>query len=323
MPNKINLKQVAENSFYCDGYFAVGVYRCNDNGVVLIDSGVDKNLAKLIDKALRQEKLTVHAIINTHCHGEHCGGNAYFQQQYPELQVYATVAEQRSIECPDHGPTCFCGNAAPFIELKKTKQVAPQQPSIVTDPIKDYTDQTISIAGSDFRIVTLPGHTPGMIGVITPDQVLYTGDAVFGDDTFVKHSILFYTDVTNTLASFEKLKGMNIVQAVLYHGGYSDNLQAIASAHQGRIMETMQIVEGFLQQEPLSIEQLTQKVMQKFSLPENVVSFTLTKTAITAYISYLQSNKQLELIVKDGLLMAKLEPGNSTATSTAASELAF
>ena len=89
------------------------------NGVaVLIDSGIDKDNAKDIDKALTAAGYTIGAIINTHHHPDHCGGNAYFQAKYPECRVYASKFESLFIETPYLQPLCFCGGAAPFNVLK-------------------------------------------------------------------------------------------------------------------------------------------------------------------------------------------------------------
>jgi len=144
---KINLIQAKDNSFYCDGIFSIGVY-IKEKMAVLIDSGISKDVAKEIDKCLMQANVQVAAIINTHCHGDHCGGNAFFQQRYPELKIFSTETEKAFIEDPLMAPICFCGGAAAFNELKKCKPITPQQASKVTDIISPYADQKIVICES-------------------------------------------------------------------------------------------------------------------------------------------------------------------------------
>lgn len=85
---KINLIQAKANSFYCDTLFSIGVY-IKEKMAVLIDSGISRDNAKEIDKLLTQSNIQVAAIINTHCHGDHCGGNAFFQQKYPKSKSSA------------------------------------------------------------------------------------------------------------------------------------------------------------------------------------------------------------------------------------------
>ncbi len=48
-----------------------------------------------------------------------------------------------------------------------------------------------------------------MIGIITPDNILYCGDAFFGDDTIDKHGLLFYTNIGDTIESLKKIQGLD------------------------------------------------------------------------------------------------------------------
>ena len=76
---------------------------------VLIDSGISRDIAKEIDKCLIQANVQVATIINTHCHGDHCGGNAFFQQKYSQIKIFSTEAERPFIEDPLMAPMCFFG----------------------------------------------------------------------------------------------------------------------------------------------------------------------------------------------------------------------
>lgn len=62
---KINFINAKRNSFYCDGIFSIGVY-IKEGKAVLIDSGISKDVAKEVDKALTQANAQLSAIINTH-----------------------------------------------------------------------------------------------------------------------------------------------------------------------------------------------------------------------------------------------------------------
>jgi len=299
---KVSLKHVQVNSYFSNGFLSIGIY-IQDKMAILFDSGNDENSAKDVLNALQADGYQITAIINTHCHPDHCGGNYFFQKKFPELKVYAAPEEREFIENPNLAPRCFCGGAAPFAGLKN-KLLAPQKPSVITNEITPYQDQTISIAGADFKIITLPGHTPGSIGIITPDNVLYAGDALFGTDTLNKHAILFYTDIGNTLVSLQKLATLKVDACVLYHGGVIDNLAHIAQQHETRILETKNTVLSFINQHALSVDELTQKIMQMHNIPDNIISFTLTQTAMRAYLTQLEYEKAIELKVSEGLLRA-------------------
>lgn len=304
---KINLIQAKGNSFYCDGIFSVGVY-IKDKTAVLIDSGISKDFAKEINKALVERDIQAGAIINTHCHGDHSGGNAFFQQKYPEIKIFSTETERPFIEDPLMAPICFCGGAAAFEELKKCKPITPQQVSKVTDLVTPYQDQKIKISGEVFEIITLPGHTRGMIAIKTPDNVLYCGDAVFGEETFKKYPILFYTFIDETLKSFKKLKQIipSVDVAVIYHGGIIDELVSLIDEHEQRILETRNTILKMLQEQSLSVDEITAKIMQKYQIPDEIVSYALTKTPMQAYIAELERENTVEIKVSGGVARAYL-----------------
>lgn len=310
---KINLIQVKGNSFYCDSIFSIGVY-IKEKMAVLIDSGISKDVAKEVNKSLMQANIQVVAIINTHCHGDHCGGNAFFQQKYPQLKIFSTETERPFIEDPLMAPICFCGGAAAFEELKKCKPIAPQQSSKVTDIITPYEDQKIIIYGEVFEIITLPGHTRGMIAVKTPDNVLYCGDAIFGEETFRKYPILYYTFIGDTLNSFKKLRSLipSVDATIIYHGGVIPNLTTLIDDHEKRILETKNMILSMLHECPLSLEEITAKFMQTNKIPDDLVSYTLTKTPIQAYVAELEHEKLIEIRVTAGINRAHIMDNTST-----------
>jgi glyoxylase-like metal-dependent hydrolase (beta-lactamase superfamily II) len=298
---KITLIPIKGNSYICDGFLSIGVY-LQDRKALLIDSGGDDSCAKDVNNALEAEGYEVSAIINTHCHGDHCGGNSFFQKRYPNLKTFAAYNEKFFIEDPLQAPRCFCGGAAPFAGLKN-KYISPQKTSIITNVIAPYEDQTLTINETAQKIITLPGHTQGMVGVITPDNILYSGDALFGEETLRKHPILFYTDIAATLTSFTKLEQLSVDACALYHGGVIHNLPALVAQHREKILQTKDAVLDLIQKESSSIDALTQRIMQHFGIPDNLIAFTLTQTALKAYVTLLEEEKAVKLVVNKGLLV--------------------
>jgi len=304
---KIGLLQAKGNSFFCDGIFSIGAY-IKDTIAVLIDSGISKDVAKEVNKALVDKGIRVAAIINTHCHGDHSGGNAFFQEKYPDIKIFCTATERPFIEDPLMAPVCFCAGAAAFEELKKCKPIAPQQSSKVTDIFTPYRDQKITLFDAEFEIITLPGHTRGMIAVRTVDNVLYCGDAVFGADTFKKYPILYYTFIEETLNSFKKLKALipQVDVTILYHGGMVSDLADLVDDHASRILETKHLISELLREQPLSVEEITAKIMQNYQIPDDLVSYTLTKTPMQAYVAELEREKMIEIRVVHGVARAHI-----------------
>lgn len=302
------------NSAFFSGRLSIGCYLLANSKVVLFDSGIDDAGAKAIEKACKAQALTPVAIINSHGHADHCGGNAYLQKAFPHIKTYATKFEKAFIENADLEPSCFCKTAEPFHEF--TGKITKSKESRVDFSIEPYQDQEVTIEEASFKVITLPGHTKGMIGIITPENILYSGDAIFGDETFSKHGILFYTNIAETLNTFKKLQQLNLDGAVLYHGGHIEHVASLAQAHATKIEQTAQIIlDMVISASPISMENLLKSVMKQFNIPENVVQYTLTETCVNAYLQHFQAQKMISLSVENGVLVTqhlKAEPSSSS-----------
>jgi hydroxyacylglutathione hydrolase len=92
---------------------------------------VDPCDAAPVLELLEREGLQPVAILNTHHHGDHVGGNLEILQRYPGLEIYAHSSDQGRI---------------------------PGQTQLLED------EQVITVAGLRFRVLFVPGHTRGHIG---------------------------------------------------------------------------------------------------------------------------------------------------------------
>jgi glyoxylase-like metal-dependent hydrolase (beta-lactamase superfamily II) len=308
MANTNNLIEINSNSYFYDSALAIGVIlNVSAKTAILIDSGLDESNAKKINNLLKNQDVTIKAIINTHSHADHCGGNAYLQKVYTDIAIYASSFEKVFIDNPTLEPFYLSNGATPFIELRDKFLQA--QPSKVTNII-DHKDHTINIDGSNLEIVTLPGHTFGSIGIGNlADGVFYCGDAIFGIEVFNKHKLTFITNVAMTIASCNKLIELadKYQSFVIYHGGLVQGSEAIKnicnqniSNLQATVNEIFDIIKNA---GAISIESLIQKTMHQYQIDDDVIKYTLTRTALLARLEYLQSKEQIRVAVRDGVLM--------------------
>jgi len=156
----------------------VWAYACLEGDrITLIDAGI----ADRVDTALESFRTTgrtvndVRQIILTHCHKDHTGLVAEMKRRS------GAIALAHALDAPMIGGREEV--AGPFLtdsERRVMEQISAGMPdSDPADVDQELSDgDEIEIAGENARVVHLPGHTPGSIGVFMPkSRILFTGDA--------------------------------------------------------------------------------------------------------------------------------------------------
>jgi len=125
---------------------------------VIIDPGGD---AERILEAVRRSKATVRLIINTHGHFDHIGANA--------LVATATGAP---LALHERDATLLSGARDHAASFGLTAEPSPP-PDILLKG-----GETLNAGGLEFRVIPLPGHSPGSICLLSGNH-LFSGDALF------------------------------------------------------------------------------------------------------------------------------------------------
>jgi glyoxylase-like metal-dependent hydrolase (beta-lactamase superfamily II) len=135
-----------------------------EDGIVVVDDQFAP-LAEKIQAALKGiTDKPVRFIINTHYHGDHTGGNAYFQKQAP------IIAHDNVRKRLETGGTAGNGGSVHFEAKPQAKEALP----IITF---DH-DVTVHLNGEDIRALHFPaGHTDGDSVIFFPkSNVVHMGD---------------------------------------------------------------------------------------------------------------------------------------------------
>lgn len=288
----VELVKVAENSYVFEGPSNMGVY-VSDRECVIIDTGLGRDRARKLLRVLGGKGLTLRAVINTHCHVDHCGGN-YFISKRTGVEFYAPRDEIPFIEKPELHLRSLYGLAYP--PRDHTIRLLLGDNCYIHHPV---VEGALLVGNHRFSAVALPGHSPGQLGIVAEDGVIFAGDALFARQILDKHPIPFYPDPEETVKSAQKLAGLNVDFVVLGHGPILRREEAVEHIeyYVNRVKAIEEATLGALST-PLSTEEVVSKVAAKFKVEGVMLQYLLASSTIKGHLSSL---------VKRGLLTAKLE----------------
>jgi glyoxylase-like metal-dependent hydrolase (beta-lactamase superfamily II) len=287
------LQQITERTFYIPGANNLGIVATGDGGAIAIDTGLDKDTGRLIRKALDEARLTLRAIVNTHHHADHIGGNDYLVRNLPSVEVYAPRLEAALIEHPILEPIYLNMGAQPIAQLQNKWLMA--KGTAVQHTIDG---DRLDIAGAELDIIALPGHSLGQIGVAI-DGVCFAADGFFGAAILQKHGIPYAQDVGAQLASLDRLAARNEHVFLPGHGDLTarGDLEEILALNQATINRASDLVYAALG-EPGDLYAVAHSVRAALSLNLFAIpQYAIFVSAVSAHLGYLaaQGRAQVDL----------------------------
>ncbi|SHG80719.1 Glyoxylase, beta-lactamase superfamily II [Thermosyntropha lipolytica DSM 11003] len=290
----MKLEQVAGNTYYINFPSLIGVYVFPDGGCLLIDSGASSAFAQKAKKVLDDEGLRVEAIFNTHAHADHSGGNRFWQEAYG-CDIYATPFEAAFMENALLGP--FCLYTASPVDMLRNKFLMPE-PSQVTHRIRPGD---LIIKETGFKVLDLAGHAMEQAGLVTPDGVLFSGDAIITEHNLDKFPFVYMADLEKHMTTLQYLKENIYPYTVVGHGGILEQVEQTLSKNEEIIKHILAVIEKFILS-PRSREEIVAHVIKEMALPDNRNQYILISGTISAYLAYLCNNKKARIFTEENNL---------------------
>ena len=264
------------------------------DGVALVDTGVNDASAKerllgvLARNGLGVDDVSV--VVCTHHHVDHSGLGGTFQEAGAEVWMsredteillefydHPELDEKRSLLYGRHG--------LPEELAHHIKAVYPFFRSLgkrfVPTVIPDDRDQ-LSVAGIDFELIRLPGHTPGHIALFQREaEVVFTGDAVISKRAIHIDAGGYPRDgvdpLKDYLGSLDKLIALGAVRALPGHGSVIGDLGKAAADVKSHLGQRLDSVRDTLTDEPKTAFEIAEEW-------ESVSTATRTARALPRWI---------------------------------------
>ncbi len=262
---------------------------------VLIDSGQDKDYGRRIRRALEGLELTLAAIVTTHSHADHFGGNAYLLRQFPDAEVFAPAIEANLIRAPYLEPVYLFHGARPLPEL--TGKWLQAEPSPVHHEVEAGT---IEVAGVPLTLLDTRGHAHRQLSVLV-DGVLLAADAVFGEGTLERYPLPFAQDVEGQLAAFDTVAGSAADVALPGHGEATHDIRRLAQ----RNRETVEAAADAITRacDGGSTEDVLASATGELGIDmTDLPRYHLNFCTVSAYLGYLRTQGRVEARLERGRL---------------------
>lgn len=291
----MELIQVKGNTYYLDGPQLTGVYRLEDGRCLLFDPGSGK-LRAPIEEALGKAGLTPAGVVLTHMHYDHHENSRYFREKYgaavvlPQLEADIVRCEQ---SLKNHLFNFTMGL------IRSTKRL---QSLICPDAQAIPLGQTqAEVAGVPLEVVRTPGHAPDHSCFITPDNVCFAGDVLMTQDILKDSMIPFVFDMTDDLASKEKMKALSCDAYILSHKGVvTGSIAALAEENIQRVLGQLRACAALVQA-PMTYSAFYAAIIQAMDLPVGHPARALhLERYLRPYVEYLIDRGDLMLIDLDG-----------------------
>ena len=288
------LNKVSHNTYYISAPSKVGIYVLDDNSVYLIDSGNDKSAGKSILKLLNDNGWTLKAIINTHSHADHIGANNFLQEK-TGCRIFAKGVEACFVNYPILEPSLLYG-ANPHGELKHKFLLAQES---VCENINSINFPP------ELSVVDLSGHSPEMIGIMTPDNVLFVADSVSSHIILAKYGISYIYDINKYLTTLENLKKMSAQLFIPSHADVCCDITEIADINYEKVMQIIDCICAFLKV-PATFDNLLCHMFNKYNLTMTHEQNVLISSTLKSYITYLLEKGKISAHFENNICYYKI-----------------
>ncbi len=281
------LIQVAENTYYLTGPFHVGVYvfakneKTGKKQVCLIDSGVDKVVARVLDRLLIEQNFEVIYIINTHYHADHSGGNAYFKEKY-NCKILSTKINAALMSNYDICPAVVWG-AAPITEIMNNYFYATSA---------DALDIEKSEMPDGIEYMEIGGHCISHICVKTKDDIVFVGDAVVSKETVEKHPLIYEYEIGAYLESLDKLEKIKGSLYIPYHAEPVKNIKRLIKINRENVYDNIDAIKRICMK-PRDLDEIISMFFNQRGLKLSLYKYAVEGGVVRTYVTYLYNKGQL------------------------------
>lgn len=284
----MELKQIGPKTFCIEHDTNIGIHFTDDGRMYLIDTG-SKGDGEKIDEILSREGWVPSCIINTHTHIDHIGGNEFLMRKYG-IPAYCTDYDMAFAHYSELEAAYMNGG----YPAEKLRTIFAHPGMIGFRSLEKETPD-----GIDWTY--LPGHSFGMIGIRTSDDIWFLGDSYLSRSFLKQYTFGFIYNVEAYIDTLKKLKEFKGALFVPSHGiietdivpSLEQNLRSVAEMC-SMICETCREYRGQ--------DEILQQMYERLQMHARLAQHALLSSTVKSYLTYLQDRNKLECRFVDNIM---------------------
>ena len=289
-----DLQELGSNVYYLPGGVNAAVV-CNEDGeALLVDTGGDKDHGRRLKKACDALSVKPVAILNTHSHADHYGGNEYLVRNF-NLPVYAPPFEANVMQSPLLEPVYLFNGAQPPKEMLSKWLLA--KPSPVDEVL---SPGALELHGLTLEIFDTSGHAHTHYSVGVGD-VLIAADAVFGESVLYKYPLPFGQNIGRQVESAARVGELGARVVLPGHGEPTEDVSGLVEANLAVLEKAADVIaEAATGVDTAAVLARTCDALH--IIMTDLPRYTLNLCTVMAYLSYLREAGRVTFTLENNAL---------------------
>lgn len=286
----------------------------DEDEIYLVESGNDDKDAQKILESINENfpGAKIKAVLNTHAHADHCGGNNFLREK-TGCEIWASKQSAALMEYPELETQLIWGGT-PIRDIQSKFLLA--KPCKVdrildeNDEIKITEIQNKNLRGSalNLQVIPLPGHYIGQTGFLFTDtdgkKVFFGGDSFSGRSAIKRFWIQYLLDETQTKETLHSLSKIKADFYVPGHGEMVTEIEGIAELNLIAILETEDMILDELKT-PKTLEEILKAVAERNSIPLKISQYCLVGSTLRSYLSGLYDEGRITYEIQNNKMLWK------------------
>ena len=284
----MELKQIGSKTFCIEHDTNIGIHFTDDGRMYLIDTGSEGDGEK-IDEILSREGWVPSCIINTHTHIDHIGGNEFLMRKYG-IPAYCTDYDMAFAHYSELEAAYMNGG----YPAEKLRTIFAHPGMIGFRSIEKETPD-----GIDWT--HLPGHSFGMIGIRTSDDIWFLGDSYLSRSFLKQYTFGFIYNVEAYIDTLKKLKEFKGALFVPSHGIIESDIVETLEQNLRSVAEMCSMICKTCR-EYRGQDEILQQMYERLRMHARPAQHALLSSTVKSYLTYLQDRNKLECRFVDNIM---------------------